>query len=75
MGLFEVLITNMMLICGANNNSSIKYLLAHHSRGKSLETGIFGWVRPYNKNDERVLNAQAVIWATNEQHICNQHLK
>ena len=25
MGLFEVLITNMMLICGANNNSSIKY--------------------------------------------------
>ena len=26
MVLFEVLITNMMLICGANNNSSIKYL-------------------------------------------------
>ena len=25
MGLFEVLLTNMMLICGANNNSSIKY--------------------------------------------------
>ena len=25
MGLFEVLITNMMLICGANNKSSFKY--------------------------------------------------